>query len=125
MAPPARNRDELRGLDQILSMLDNGDYHPALLADIEKLIIEMRDFSQAYNTKSKATLTLKLSLTNDRFGQTEMVASHDIKVPKAPAAKAILWTTADGQLTPSNPNQTRMEIRDIGGGRSLVPSDDR
>lgn len=125
MAPPARNRDELRGLDQILSMLDNGDYLPQLISDLEKLNIEMKDFSQAFGCKSKGQITITLALTNDRFGQIEMTANHAVKVPKAPAAKAILWTTADGQMTPSNPNQTRMEIRDIGGGRSLVPSDDR
>lgn len=123
MAPPAYNRAELRGLDQILSMLDNGDYLPQLITAIEQLNVEMKDFSQTYGCKSKGSLTIKLALTNDRYGQIEMTANHTVTVPKAPAAKAILWTTPDGQMTPSNPNQTRMTIREIDGGRELRPYD--
>jgi hypothetical protein len=105
-------------------MLDNGDYLPLLIADLEKLNIEMKDFSQAFGCKSKGQITITLDLTNDRFGQIEMTANHKVKVPKQPAAKAILWTTADGQMTPSNPNQTRMEIREVAGGRELRPYND-
>lgn len=123
MAPPARTRAELRGLDQILSMLDNGDYLPQLITDLETLNVEMKDFSQAFGCKSKGKITITLDLTNDRYGQIEMTANHVVKVPKAPAAKAILWTTADGQMTPSNPNQTRMTIREVDGGRELRPYD--
>lgn len=123
--PTDRPRAELRGFDQILSLIDNGDYLPQLLAAIEALNIEMKDFSQTFNCKSKGSITLKLDLTNDRFGAVEMTATHQIKVPKMPAAKAILWTTSDGSMSANNPNQRRMEIRDVDGGRALVPQNDR
>ncbi|MFD1913829.1 hypothetical protein [Halodurantibacterium flavum] len=125
---PARNASpmekpmhapELRGIDQILSLANNGDYLPDLLQRLEALMTEMRDFSEAYGTAAAGSLTLKLGFKLDRFGQIEMTVDDDIKVPKPPKAKAVAWTTEGGRLTPHNPAQTRMEIRDVGGTREL------
>jgi hypothetical protein len=110
---------ELRGLDQILALVDNGSYHPLLLQDLGGLVAEMKDFSNAFGgAKAKGKLVLTIDLTTDRFGQIDLEVQHKVTAPKPPKAKGTAWTTDDGGLTPANPMQTRMEIRDVSPGRA-------
>lgn len=122
LQPESRTMSEppmVRGLDQILSLADNGQYLPDLLTRNEKLIEEIVNFSQAFGTKAGGKLQITISYTTDRFGQIELSIEDKITEPKPPKAKAVAWTTPDGGLTTANPNQTRMEIRDVGGRREL------
>jgi len=109
---------ELHGLDQIIGLADNGNYHPDLLARNKALIAEMMDYSRAYGgAKAKGKLTLTIDYTIDRFGQIEISIEDKISHPKAPRAKAIGWTGEDGALTTANPNQKSFEIRDVTPGQ--------
>lgn len=105
---------ELRGIDQILTVADNGAYAPQMRADLEKLVQDMRDFSLAFGgVKAKGKFKLEIEMTIDRFGQIDLQAQHETKPPKPPKAKGTAWTTDDGALTPANPNQMRMDLRDV------------
>lgn len=116
----AMHTPELRGIDPILGLLDNGAYHPTLLADIAKLVSEMQDFSRAFGgVKASGTLDLKLSFRIDRFGQIDLEAGHKISTPKAPKSKGVAWTTEDGGLTPANPNQMALPLRDVSAARDF------
>ncbi|ULB10708.1 hypothetical protein ORIO_12420 [Cereibacter azotoformans] len=110
---------ELRTLDQIISLADNGQYQPLLLQENDDLISEIVDFSQAYGTKAGGKLQITISYTTDRFGQIDLTVEHKITKPKAPKAKATAWTVDGGGLTIANPNQSRMEIREVAGRRQL------
>lgn len=117
---PSMHNPELRGLDQILGLADNGAYHPALLADLAKLVSELQDFSRAFGgVKAKGKISLDIAFTIDRFGQIDMEAQHKLTQPKAPKAKGIAWTTEDGALTPANPAQMRMDLRDVTQSREF------
>ena len=109
----------IRTLDEILTLPDNGQYLPLLLAENDQLITEIVDFSQSYGTKASGSMTIKINYSTDRFGQIDLSVEHVIKAPKAPKAKATAWTSDEGGLTTANPNQKRMEIRDVGGKREL------
>lgn len=113
MAPPP----DLRSIDQILSLADNGDYHPGLLDRIAAAILETSDFGQAYRTKGKCKIALGIELSLDQFGQIELTVEDKITLPKQPKAKGIAWATTEGRLTPHNPAQTRMEIRETNPGQ--------
>lgn len=110
---------DLRGLDQILGVLDNGQYLPQVLDASDKLIAEISDFSQAYGTKASGSLTLTIKYSTDRFGQVEVEAQHSVKEPKPPKSKATVWRSDNGGLTIANPNQRSMEIREVNGRREL------
>lgn len=110
---------ELRSLDQILSLADNGQYQPVLMQEHDKLIEEMVDFSQAFGTKASGKIQITLSYSTDRFGQIELGVEHKVTPPKAPKAKATVWTADGGGLTIANPNQKRMDIREVNGKREL------
>lgn len=109
----------IRGIDQTLALLDNGNYLPTLLQENEALIREIVDFSQAYGAKAAGEISIKVKYSTDRFGQVEITAEHSIKAPKAPKSKATAWVADGGGLTVANPNQRRMELRDVGGKREL------
>lgn len=110
---------EVRSLDQILSLADNGDYAQDLLQRHADLITEMVSFSQSFGAKASGKFQLSIAYTVDRFGQIEMTIEDKITPPKPPKAKGIAWTAEGGALTTANPNQMRMEIRDAGGRREL------
>ncbi|KJZ31650.1 hypothetical protein TW83_07765 [Paracoccus sp. S4493] len=110
---------ELRSLDQLLSLADNGDYLPDLLSRIEANNIEMRQFAQDFASSAKGKITLTIDMKTDRFGQVELVIEDKIVGPKPPKHKAVGWLTGDGALTTHNPAQSRMEVRDVGGHREL------
>lgn len=110
---------EVRGLDQILALADNGQYLPTLLQDNQDLVAEIVIHSQAYGTKAKGKLTLTIEYSTDRYGQIDMTVEHKMVAPSAPKSKAVAWATEVGGLTVANPNQRTMEIRDVGGRREL------
>lgn len=125
-ATPERTRPmqepALRGIDQILALADNGQYLPVLLKDNSDLVHEIVSHSQAYGAKSKGKLTIEIEYSTDRYGQIDMAVQHKIAAPKPPKSKAVAWATEDGGLSVANPNQRRMEIRDIGNGKRELRS---
>lgn len=110
---------ELRSLDQLLSLADEGTYLPDLLSRIEANNVEMRQFALDYGAAAKGKITITIDMKLDRFGQIEMSIEDKIVPPKPPKHKAIGWITGDGALTTHNPAQSRMEVRDVGGHREL------
>lgn len=110
---------ELRSIDQLLSLADNGDYLPDLLARIETNNVEMKQFAHDFGTAAKGKITITIDMKLDRHGQMEMAIEDKIVGPKPPKHKAIGWITGDGALTTHNPAQSRMEVRDVGGRREL------
>ena len=105
---------ELRTADQILAMLDNGDFLTGFLENHADLIIAMHEHQMNHGGKVKGKVTLSLNYTLDK--QLTMMIEGDAKFdkPKAPKASATVWTTADGNLTPQNPRQPALPgIRDV------------
>jgi hypothetical protein len=120
--PPA---PEIRGLDQLLALPDNGQYLPVLMQDNTDLLDEITNFSQAYGAKASGKLTIEISYSTDRFGQIDIAVQHKVAAPKPPKSKATAWRADGGGLTVANPNQRAMQIREVGGRRELrSPSDD-
>lgn len=111
---PADQPFELRTADQILAMLDNGDFLHNFLTEHAELIVAMSNHQIAHGGKVKGKVTITLNYTLDK--QLSMNVEGDVKFdkPKAPKASATLWTTADGTLTPQNPRQPSLPgIRDV------------
>lgn len=112
---------ELRTADQILAMLDNGEFLQNFLADHAALIVAMHTHQMNHGGKVKGKVTLTLHYVLDK--QLTMSIEGDAKFdkPKAPKASATLWTTADGALTPQNPRQPMLPgIRDATPAAQVV-----
>lgn len=108
------DQPELRTVDQLLAVLDNGEFLQNFLTEHAALIVAMTNHQLAHGgkVKGKVVLTLDYALTK----QLSMTVEGTLKVdkPKAPKASANVWTTADGALTPQNPQQPSLfGVRDV------------
>ncbi len=108
---------QLRTLDQILSLADGGGFLADVLNEHQELQLSLVNHRQNYGGKAKGSLTLKISYELDGHGAVQQNCKLTVKQPEAPAAQYAKWMTDDGHLTPNNPRQTRMQIRDTDTGR--------
>lgn len=105
---------ELRTADQILAMLDNGEFLQNFLSDHAEMIVAMSNHQINHGGKVKGKVTLTLAYTLDKQLALTVEGEAKFDKPKAPKASATLWTTADGTLTPQNPRQPMLPgIRDV------------
>lgn len=103
----------LRTADQILAQFDNGQFLHDFLLEHQELVIAMHTHQMAHGGKAKGKVVITLDYILGK--QLTITAEADAKFtkPKTPKAAATLWTTAEGELTPQNPQQTTMQfIRD-------------
>lgn len=106
---------ELRSLDQILGSIVSEDGETLLdlvLAENAETIRKLRDHSRAYGGTPKGSVTLTLNYGLNRKGEVAASGKIATKTPNAPAASATLWSNAEGDLSPVNPDQMRFELRD-------------
>lgn len=112
---------ELRTADQILAMLDNGEFLQTFLEKHADLIIAMHEHQMNHGGKAKGKVTLTLSYVLDKQLSMSIEGEAKFEKPKAPKASATLWTTADGTLTPQNPRQPSLPgIRDATPGPQVL-----
>lgn len=113
----ANDQAILRTADQILAMFDNGEFLADFLLKHQDLIIALHShqMNQGGKAKGKVTITLDYTLGKQLALTAEATAKFD--KPKAPKAAATLWTTADGDLTPQNPQQPSLF-----GARDATPA---
>lgn len=113
---------ELRTADQILAMLDNGDFLQQFLTDHQDLILSLHNHQMTQGGKAKGSFVIKVAYTLDKQLTMDVEAEAKFDKPKKPKAAATLWTTADGLLTPQNPRQPSLPgIRDVTGhGRAPI-----
>jgi hypothetical protein len=105
---PADDTIELRTADQILAMLDNGDFLHDFLTRHADLIVAMHNHQMTHGGKAKGKVTLTLAYTLDKQLSLQIEGDAKFEKPKAPKASATLWTTAEGALTPQNPRQPNL-----------------
>lgn len=111
--------NELHSLDQILALADGGDFLSGLMDEHRELMLKMHNHQMEFGGEAKGTVSIKISYALDRKLNMKMKVVSDVKAPKEPTASAIAWTSADGYLTPENPQQIKMELRDAGTTKSL------
>lgn len=104
---------ELRSFDQVLALFDNGLFPDNVMQDLHRALEALNLHVDSYQTSASAELTLKITIKQDRQGTLEMKADKNVKLPKDPVAKAIAWATDENTITPANPNQMRMELRNV------------
>lgn len=102
----------LRTIDQILAIPDEGNFLSELLQENADLIAELQDHQKAYGGAPKGSLSISIAYELGKGGIVNMKASFATKAPKTPAASAVAWVTRDGDLTPENPAQMKLNLRD-------------
>ncbi|MFC4668366.1 hypothetical protein ACFO5X_07365 [Seohaeicola nanhaiensis] len=103
---------EIRSLDQLVALLDGGNFLTEVMTANASLQTTLLDFRADHGGKPKGSLTLKLSYQLNKSGDVTISGEYEVKRPKVPPAAGVAYVGEDGQLTLHSPMLTRMTIRD-------------
>lgn len=112
------NSHDLKTIDQILSLPDSGEFLMQIHDKHEALVKSMTAFVDDNNKAASGSFTIKLDYKLDRAGMFQIAAKCDAKEPQKPSATAVAWQGTEGRITPANPAQLKMEIRDVAPGET-------
>lgn len=74
-----------------------------------------------YRGKPSAKIAVEITITCEE-GTLVVVAKPTVKMPQPPRPKRIYYATEGNALTPNNPKQIQMDLRQVGGGPREVRS---
>lgn len=119
---PAEEHDPfaIRGVEQLLTLFDGGEFLAQFIADHRDLLQQMQDHNEEYGHKgAKGSFTLNVSYELGGAGDLGMRAQADFKGPKKPASQAAAYVDGQGQMTLYSPMMKRMHS----GVRDVTPHD--
>lgn len=110
----------IRGIEQLLTLFDGGEFLTQFIADHRDLLQQMQDHNEEYGQKgAKGSFALNVSYELGGAGDLGMSAEASFKGPKKPASKAAAYVDGQGHLTLYSPMMKRMHS----GVRDVVPHD--
>ena len=109
-----------RSFAHFFQSLDGGEANVCASVDLHKLSSALRDEAKRRRSAVKGTLTLTLELKCDEAGTVEANYTTKIKEPVRKSSKSIFWLTKGGNLTPENPRQQNLPLREVQGGSGEV-----
>ena len=115
--PPEDEGD--RSFSRFLALLADGEAEAVLSNELRELAVACREAAQRTG-KGIGVLTLKLGLSADAGGSVTIAYVTDVKKPKRLTSKGTFWQTEGGNLTPENPRQQKLPLRDVGGLRATI-----
>ena len=113
MTPKQQAADDgPRAFSVILSQCEDGALHAELSEKMQALAKKMARHAENYGS-AKGTFTLKLSLSMDAMGTTQIDADIVIKEPKAGRARSVFWLNPSHNFLNENPRQTKLPLREV------------
>ena len=110
----------IRGLEQMLTLFDGGEFLKTFMADHRDLIHQMQDHIEQHGTKkAKGSFSLSIDYEVSPAGDLVMTAKADFKGPKKPASSAGAYVDEFGEMTLFSPMMKRMHS----GVRDVTPHD--
>lgn len=114
----ARHEDEgPRSFSTLLGQLADGEAERDLSEQLLELTKKIQDEALARGSEAKGALSLKIAITADHKGVATVTYVVDVKHPKRRTSAQLYWLTKGGNLTPENPRQTKLPLRDVSGSR--------
>jgi hypothetical protein len=116
----------IRNFGQLLQGLEGGQ----LLVDLGDKLAELNGKLvrvAGAQGKAKGELVLKVKLNADAGGTVQIDAEITCKEPKLVRERTVLWLTQDAILTPDNPKQVKLALREVAAPKAAraVPAYDR
>lgn len=120
----AENKEEgPRSFSVFLSALSDGEAHGQLSQEMYDLVRKLQEMAHLKGGKAKGMLTLKLGFVVNTTGVCAVAYDIDVKQPKKPKSDGIFWATKDGNLSPHNPKQQMLPLRDVSNPTEVVDLD--
>jgi len=109
-----------RPITDTLRTLDGGAFLDICSTELAHLV------RQVDETGKGGSLTIKLDLKRHRQGAINILPTVTTKVPQTKADPTLMWATVEGNLTSDNPNQQKLDLRQVdqstGEIRVLAPA---
>lgn len=102
-----------RSFTRALEMLSEGRTVVKLSEELQSMVAALRDEAMARRTQATGELTLKLKVTVEEDGTATVVPESKLTLPKPRTEKTILWLTKGANLTPQNPRQQSLPLREV------------
>lgn len=103
------NNLDIRSLDQLISLLDGGDFLKEIMDKNAKLQRELLDYREQHGGKPKGEMKLILKYELAKSGDVVITGDIDFKPPKPPPASGVAFVDDKGQLSPHSPLLSRMQ----------------
>lgn len=114
---PEKQDEGARSFAVLLQAIGEGTFHAECSEQLHELTRRLE--AHAYDfSKAKGTLTLALTVEIDREGVVTIDPDLKLKVPKPARKKGRFWVTPGGNLSPENPKQTTLPLREVPAARA-------
>lgn len=104
-----------RSFARFLEQIADGDAQRALSRELRELCLKLRDEAQGRSAPAKGELTLTLKLKAEPNDVVQVVYDIKTKQPKPIHPSGVMWMTKGGNLSPSNPRQQKLPLKEVGG----------
>lgn len=108
-----------RNFGVFLSQVEDGELNAELGRELAMVNEKLAELAVDGDCKVKGELSVKLSITHDERGTVEVVGIVSTKLPKRKRGRSIFWVGPGGVLETSNPKQTKLPLRDVGGRQEV------
>lgn len=107
-----------RSFNLVLSQLQGGGFLDMLSEELRDLIRDLSDHEINTRKAAKGSITVKLKVKLED-GIFEIVPEAKVEKPKPVMGRDIFWCDSEHNLTPENPRQGKLPLRDVAEGGSL------
>ena len=103
-----------RSFPLVLQQVNHGSLDVELSEDFHRLLGVLAKEASAVG-KAKGKIGITLSIVVNANGVVTITADKKIIEPKPQRGEAIFWLTPGGNLTQSDPKQTKLPLREVAG----------
>ncbi len=102
-----------RDFAMFLRAIDEGSIADEAATKLHELAAKLHELVDAYGGTAKGTLTLSVSLSALANGTVDVTADVKTKEPKPKRARSVFWLTKGNNLSPDNPRQQKLPLREV------------
>jgi hypothetical protein len=98
-----------------IALMCDGETNAEASEEMHDLLKRLRAEASARRKKVKGTLKLELTLEVDDNDVVGLSYSIKCKAPEPRRQTQVLWLSKGGNLSPENPRQQKLPLREVGG----------
>lgn len=112
-----------RDFASFLRHIDDGVLHTDASTELHKLAAFLHDYVGTHGGVAKGSLTLTVNLAALDNGTVDVTADVKTKEPKPKRARSVFWLTKGNNLSPENPRQQKLPLREVPASPKDKPRD--
>lgn len=104
----------IRPITDTLRLLDGGAFLDSASDKLNELVRRVDECGRS------GKLTITLDIKRARAGAVNITPAVTTKLPEIKPDPSLLWVTVEGNLTPENPSQQKLDLRTVSGTPSEI-----